>query len=128
MKLLLDTHLLLWVAGEPQRLSDEALRLIGDDTHTLCFSAVSFWELAIKRSLGRDDFQVDTRRLKRLLLDNGYEEVPVLSEHTLALELLPPLHRDPFDRLLLAQAWHEGLRLLTSDAQLAHYPGPVQRV
>lgn len=128
MKLLLDTHLLLWAAGAPERLSDTARTLLTEPTNELFFSAASLWEVAIKRGLGRSDFQVDPRVLRRNLLDNGYQELPVASEHAVSIANLPPLHKDPFDRLLVAQAMVEGITLLTSDAQLAQYPGPVRQV
>ncbi|WP_332691482.1 type II toxin-antitoxin system VapC family toxin [Bosea sp. (in: a-proteobacteria)] len=128
MKLLLDTHLLLWAAGRPDLLSAEALALIGDTGSELTFSAVSLWEVAIKNALGRADFSVNLRALRRGLLENGYREVPVLGEHALALETLPPHHRDPFDRMLVAQARIEGITLLTSDATLARYGEPVRKV
>lgn len=128
MKLLLDTHLLLWAAGEPHRLSADARALIDTHENELFFSAASLWEIAIKRGLGRDDFRVDARLLRRGLLDNGYSELPIGSEHAVAIDSLPPLHRDPFDRLLVAQATVEGITLLTSDAQVAAYPGPVRKV
>ena len=96
--------------------------------HELLFSAASLWEIAIKSTLGREDFQVEPRLLRRGLLDNGYVEVPITSQHAVSIDLLPPLHRDPFDRLLLAQALAEGLTLVTADAQLARYPGPLRQV
>ena len=125
---MLDTHLLLWAAGRSRRLSAAARRLIAELDHELHFSVVSLWEIAIKHSLGREDFRVDGRLLRRGLLDNGYHELPILAEHVLATETLPPLHRDPFDRLLLAQAVTEGITLLTSDAVVAGYPAPVRKV
>jgi PIN domain nuclease of toxin-antitoxin system len=128
MKLLLDTQVLLWAAGEPKRLSAAARRLLLDRRHELLFSAASLWEIAIKSTLGRDDFQVDPRLLRRGLLDNGYVEMPITSQHAVSIDLLPPLHRDPFDRLLLAQALTEGLTLVTADAQLARYPGSIRQV
>ena len=128
MKLLLDTHLLLWAAGAPERLSATARALIDDPANTPIFSVASLWEIAIKRGLGRPDFQVDPRRLRRGLLDNGYEELAITSAHVVAVDALPPLHRDPFDRLLISQAITEGLLLLTADARLAAYPGPVRAV
>ena len=128
MKLLLDTHLLLWAAGDPDRLSATARTLIGTPEHELFFSAASVWEIAIKSGLGREDFQVNARLLRRGLLDNGYRELPVGSEHAVALDSLPPLHKDPFDRLLVAQAMVEGITLLTADASVAQYPGPVRKV
>ena len=128
MKLLLDTQLLLWAAGQPERLSDAARRLLNSPRNELLFSAASLWEIAIKKTLGRKDFQVEPRLLRRGLLDNGYAELPVTSQHAVNIDSLPPLHKDPFDRLLLAQALSEGITLLTGDAQLARYPGPVRRV
>ncbi|HEV3075709.1 MAG TPA: type II toxin-antitoxin system VapC family toxin [Thermoanaerobaculia bacterium] len=128
MKLLLDTQILLWAAGEPKRLSAAARKLLLDQHHELLFSAASLWEIAIKSTLGREDFQVEPRLLRRGLLDNGYVEVPITSQHAVSIDLLPPLHKDPFDRLLLAQALSEGLTLVTADAQLARYPGPLRQV
>ena len=125
---MLDTHLLLWAAGEPSRLSPEARALIETPENELLFSAASLWEIAIKRGLGREDFRVDVRLLRRGLLDNGYSELPVGSEHAVAIDGLPPIHKDPFDRLLVAQALVEGITLLTSDAVVAQYPGPVRKV
>lgn len=128
MKLLLDTQLLLWAAGTPQRLSGQARPLLEDPANELLFSPVSLWEIAIKRGLGRADFQVDARVLRRGLLDNGYVELPLTGEHAVAIEGLPPLHKDPFDRILVAQAMVEGVVLLTADTMVAQYPGPVRRV
>ncbi len=128
MKLLLDTHLLLWVAGLPDRLSADALALIDSPGNELFFSAASLWEIVIKHELGRADFQVDARLLRRGLLDNGYSELPIGSEHAVAIDSLPSIHKDPFDRILVAQATVEGITLLTSDPLVAQYPGPVRRV
>jgi PIN domain nuclease of toxin-antitoxin system len=128
MKLLLDTHLLLWAAGEPRRLSKLARTLIDNPKNELLFSAASLWEVAIKRGLGRDDFKVDARLLRRGLLDNGYSELPIISDHVVATDGLPPLHKDPFDRMLVAQATVEGVTLLTVDSLVAQYPGPIRRV
>jgi PIN domain nuclease of toxin-antitoxin system len=128
VKLLLDTHLLLWAAGTPERLSADAARLIGEQANELFFSAASVWEVVIKRGLGRDDFQVDPHLLRRGLLDNGYSELPMGSEHAVAIDTLPPLHKDPFDRMLVAQAIVEGITLLTSDQRVAQYPGPIRKV
>jgi PIN domain nuclease of toxin-antitoxin system len=128
MKLLLDTQLLLWAAGEPERLSKPARELLGDPRNELLFSAVSLWEIAVKNTLGRADFRVEPRLLRRGLLDNGYAELPMTSQHAVSIDILPPLHKDPFDRLLLAQALTEGVILVTGDALLARYPGPVRKV
>jgi PIN domain nuclease of toxin-antitoxin system len=128
MKLLLDTHLLLWAAGEPRRLSKQARTLIGNPDNELLFSAASLWEVAIKRGLGREDFKVDARLLRRGLLDNGYNELPIVSDHVVATESLPPIHKDPFDRVLVAQATVEGVTLLTIDPLVSQYPGPIKTV
>jgi PIN domain nuclease of toxin-antitoxin system len=128
VKLLLDTQLLLWAAGQPERLSAAARRLLNNPRNELFFSAASLWEIAIKHTLGRDDFRAEPRVLRRGLLDNGYAELPITSEHAVNIDTLPPLHKDPFDRILVAQAFSEGITLLTVDAQLAQYPGPVRKV
>ncbi|MCL1962270.1 MAG: type II toxin-antitoxin system VapC family toxin [Desulfovibrionaceae bacterium] len=128
MKLLLDTHLLLWAAGAPKRLSAAARKLIESADNRLFFSVASIWEIVIKRALDRADFQVDALLLRRGLLDNGYAELAVTGEHALAVESLPPIHKDPFDRLLVAQAAIEGMTLLTTDANVVRYAGPVRKV
>ncbi len=128
MKLLLDTQLLLWAAGQPERISKSARKLLNDPKNELVFSAASLWEVGIKSSLGREDFRAEPRLLRRGLLDNGYVELPVTSQHAVNIDGLPPLHKDPFDRLLLSQALSEGITLLTTDSALAGYPGPVRKV
>lgn len=128
MILLLDTRLLLWAAGEPQRLSAKARTLLLDPSNQLVFSSASLWEISIKSGLERSDFNVDPRRLWRMLLVNGYRELPVTSEHTIEVNDLPPLHKDPFDRILVAQARVEGLTLLTVDKAVAKYGDGVKRV
>lgn len=128
MKLLLDTHLLLWIVDQYERLSAQARRLIIDPDNEVWFSTASIWEVAIKYGRGRDDFRADPRVLRRGLLDNRYQELPVTGEHAVAVAMLPPLHRDPFDRMLVAQSIVEGITLLTGDPLVAQYPAPVQRV
>ena len=128
MILLLDTHLVLWAAGAPERLSSTARRMIECPEHELWFSAASLWEVAIKAGLGRPDFRVDAHLLRRALLDHGWVELPVKGEHVLATLHLPPIHKDPFDRILVAQAESEGVLLLTADPVVARYPGPVRQV
>ncbi|MDZ5645597.1 type II toxin-antitoxin system VapC family toxin [Nitrospirillum sp. BR 11828] len=128
MKVLLDTHILLWAASEPHRLSDDIRTLLGDLNNDCLFSVASLWEVVIKRGLGRPDFQVDPNLLRRGLLDNGYEELPITGAHALAVQDLPPLHRDPFDRILIAQSHAEGIPLLTADPIVAGYCGLVRRV
>ena len=126
MKLLLDTHLLLWAAGMPQRLPTEARALIERPDTEPIVSAASLWEIAIKNGLGRQDFMVDPHLLRRGLLENGYEELAITGAHAVAVDLLPPIHRDPFDRILVAQAQIESLTLLTTDEIVARYPGPIR--
>lgn len=128
MNLLLDTHILLWAAGLPERLSEEARQLIANPDHRVFFSAASIWEITIKCGLERADFRVDPHLFRRGLLENGYEELPIISSHTLGVSHLPPIHRDPFDRILVAQAEYEGFLLLTSDEMVARYPGPVRKI
>jgi PIN domain nuclease of toxin-antitoxin system len=101
--------------------------LLNDANNELLFSAASLWEIASKKELGRADFQVDPRVLRRGLLDNGYTELPILSAHVVAIESLPPIHADPSDRLLVAQATVEGITLLTLDPVVAKYPGPIRQ-
>ena len=123
MKLLFDTHLLLWAAGAPERLSAEARALIEAPETEPLVSAASFWEIAIKAGLGRADFRVDAALLRRGLLDNGYAELSITGAHALAVGTLPPLHRDPFDRMLVAQARIEGITLVTADPVVGAYEG-----
>lgn len=123
MRILLDTHILLWAAaGE---LPNEAARYIEDRENILLFSPASIWEIVIKRGLGRTDFVVDPASLYSGLLSVGYEELAITAKHTLLVGTLPLLHKDPFDRILLAQAASEGIPLLTADEALKQYPGSV---
>ncbi len=128
MKLLLDTRLLLWAANDPDRLSKSVRKLIDDPESEPVFSAASIWEIAIKSGLGRDDFAIDAAVLRSSLADNGYSELPISGAHAAAVATLPPLHRDPFDRMLVAQANVEGVTLLTADPEVAAYPGPIRKV
>ena len=128
MTLLLDTHLLLWAAGDPGRLSSKAQDLLGDPATELMFSTASIWEVVIKNALGRDDFRVDPRQLRDGLIQNDYSELEIRSEHALAVGSLPPIHKDPFDRILIAQAQVENVTLLTTDDKVARYSGPIQVV
>ena len=125
MKLLLDTHILLWAAGEPQKLPVKIRKLIEDEENTLFFSAASLWEIVVKNGLGRNDFQIEPRMFRSALMDNGYLEVPITSEHVLFVHDLPPLHKDPFDRILVAQSSIEGMALLTVDQAVIDYGGTV---
>jgi PIN domain nuclease of toxin-antitoxin system len=128
MKLLLDTHVLVWMTSESNRLSPGVRKLIGDPANTPVFSVVSLWEIALKFALRRANFYVDARLVRERLLDNDFDELPIAGEHAVAVVDLPPIHRDPFDRLLIAQATVEGITLITSDATVARYPGPIRKV
>jgi PIN domain nuclease of toxin-antitoxin system len=128
MRLLPDTHILLWTIAESRRLSAAARALIGEPDNELTFSSASLWEVAIKAGRGRDDFRIDVSALRRNLFDNGYAELAVTGAHAAALASLPPIHKDPFDRMLVAQAIVEGFTLLTSDPTVAKYPGPIRLV
>ena len=128
MKFLLDTHLLLWAASEPSRLSLATIALLEDSESELLFSAASLWEVAIKIARRRADFDLDPRVLRRNLLDHAYEELPIRGDHVVAVSDLPAIHKDPFDRILIAQAVVEGIVLLTTDSAVARYPGPIRSV
>ena len=126
MKILLDTHLLLWAAGMPYRLPGQARLLIDHPDNEPMVSVASLWEVAVKSGLGRTDFKVEPRLLRRGLLENGYGELEVTGAHAAAVDLLPPIHSDPFDRILVAQAQIEGITLLTTDEIVGRYPGPIR--
>lgn len=128
MRLLLDTQLVLWAASDPRKLSRKARTMIGDEGNALAFSAASIWEVAIKAGLGRSDFEVDAAELYRGLVANGYDDVPVTSTHAAQVAFLPPLHADPFDRILVAQARGEGMLLLTADPLVAKYGASIALV
>jgi len=128
VKLLLDTHILIWAAQGISSLPPGSRALLAAPDSELVFSVASLWEIAIKHGIGRKDFQVDPRVLRRGLIDNDYHELPILSAHAVAIDALPPIHRDPFDRLLIAQAMVEGITLITNDETLARYPGDVRLV
>lgn len=128
MRLLLDTHILLWLAGDPEKLSESARTLLTTPENLQFFSPASIWEIVIKLGLGRDDFKVDPFRLRKMLITHGYVELPVTAEHALNVFSLPPLHKDPFDRLLLAQARTEGMLLITGDTNVSQYRESVLTV
>ena len=128
MNLLMDTHLLIWTASVPERLSNAASKLMEQPERLLHFSALNLREFTIKRRLGRPDFIVDSSLLYRGLIENGCTELVIKSSNSLALDQLPPIYKDPFDRMLVAQAVFEGMLLLTSDSVVAQYPGPIRLV
>lgn len=128
MRLLLDTHLLLWAAANSKRLPRTARELLEDETNEVYYSAASIWEIAIKNSLGRKDFRVDLASLQSVLPDMDFIELPVTAAHAAGITKLPLIHRDPFDRLLIAQSIAEPLTLLTNDSVLGRYRGGVRIV
>jgi PIN domain nuclease of toxin-antitoxin system len=128
MRFILDTHLVLWIPIADRRLSPSARKLLMDSNNSFLFSAASIWEIAIKRGLGKPSFQVDPHSIRREMLDHGYEELPILGQHAATVDSLPPIHKDPFDRILIAQALVEGITLLTADVVVAQYPGPIRKV
>ncbi len=128
MKLLLDTHLLIWAAGAPDKLSKKARKLIEDRDNEIAFSAVSIWEIAIKYALDRPDLRVDPHLMRRGCLENAMTELVMTSNHAIIAASLPPVHKDPFDRMLVAQAMAEGITLLTADETIAQYRGPIRLV
>lgn len=128
MRILLDSHLLVWISAGSSKLPKVVERLLEDDEHRFFFSAVSLWELTIKSALGKSDYRVDVMQLYSELLDNEYEELPLNSRHAFALAGLPPIHKDPFDRILIAQSMSEGMLLLTSDETIAQYDGLIRLV
>lgn len=128
MRLLLDTHILLWVLTDDPRLTSEIRSLILSDDTDLFFSAASIWEISIKSALKRADFPYDPSIVRKALLDNGYAELPITGEHSVFVGSLPALHADPFDRMLIAQAHVEGMLLLTHDSKIEGYPGPIRRI
>ncbi len=121
MRVLLDTHLLLWAVGTSNRLPDQARVLLEDAVNEIYCSAASLWEIAIKVGLRRPDFQVDLRALRAALPEMAIEELPITGSHTEKLIELPPIHKDPFDRMLIAQSMTEPLVLLTNDVILTRY-------
>jgi PIN domain nuclease of toxin-antitoxin system len=128
MQLLVDTHLLLWSVAASNRLPAKARELLTDPANDVLYSAASVWEVAIKSSLRRDDFQVDLPSLLRAFVAAGFVELAITSAHAARVTSLPDFHKDPFDRLLVAQALTEPATLLTNDAQLGQYGAHVQVV
>ena len=128
MKFLLDTQFVIWVPIDDRRIGRQARAIFNDPANQFAFSVSSIWEIAIKRALRRGDFQFDPREIRRLLIENGYEELTLQSRHVVAVDSMVPIHKDPFDRILIAQAMVEGITLLTADPVIAKYPGPIRKV
>jgi PIN domain nuclease of toxin-antitoxin system len=128
VKLLPDTHILLWLAIGSDRLSQSTGDLLTDRANEVAFSTASIWEIAIKTARGRSSFEVDPQAVRTGLIENGYCELPITGPHAIEAAALPPIHNDPFDRLLVAQARIEDLLLLTVDRTVAAYAGPIRLV
>ena len=126
MRLLLDTHVLIWSVRERRRVPESHAILLNDEDNIPVFSVVSLWEIAIKHGRGHPDFYFDPCVVRPGLLAHGYEELPITGPQVVAVANLPSIHRDPFDRLLVAQAQIEGITLLTADETVAEYPGPIE--
>ena len=121
MNILLDTHVALWAITDSSRLGERARRMIQSDETTVWVSAASIWEIAIKHSLGCGGMPVSGAQASAYFHEAGYEFLPVTAVHAAAIESLPDFHRDPFDRLLVAQAQLEPMRLLSADSQVLSY-------
>ena len=128
MRFLLDTQVAIWVAIGDRRLKTAARAVLNDRANHFFFSVSSIWEIAIKSALRRMDFPYDPRELRRQFIANGYEELPILGHHVVAVDSLSPIHKNPFDRILIAQAMVEGITLLTADPVIAKYPGPIRKI
>jgi PIN domain nuclease of toxin-antitoxin system len=120
--------LLLWATEASPRLPAAARRLMTDPANEPVFSVASIWEIAIKHSKGNPGFHAEPTLVRNELLANGYTELDVTGPQVIATSTLPPIHKDPFDRLLIAQAMIEGITLLTADVNIAQYPGPIRKV
>lgn len=121
MNYLLDTHVLLWTLIDPNKVPQAMRQVIEDTENRVWFSAASIWEIAIKHSLGRADFPVEPAIIWKAARETGLEELAVTAEHSVGVDTLPWLHRDPFDRLLVAQARSAGMNLLSLDAHVTAY-------
>jgi PIN domain nuclease of toxin-antitoxin system len=128
MKFLLDTHFIIWLPIGGRGISRAARELLNNSSNEFLFSAASLWEITFKRARFRGDFVFDPREIRRQMLENGYDELPVKGQHVVAVDSLALIHKDPFDRILIAQAMVEGITLLTVDATVARYPGPIRKV
>jgi PIN domain nuclease of toxin-antitoxin system len=128
VRFLLDTHFILWLPIGGRGIRRAARVLLENSDNEFVFSAASLWEITLKRVRDRSTFGFDAREIRVQMLENGYEELPILGKHVLGVEALAPIHKDPFDRLLIAQAIVEGITLLTVDAAVARYPGPIRKV
>ena len=123
MRILVDTHIILWAAAN--QVSEKVKSILENPNNTLYFSSASIWEIEIKNSRGKEDFNVDAKRLCLNLRFAGYEELGIISEHAFLISDLPKIHKDPFDRIMIAQALYEDMFFLTDDKILIKYPGSI---
>ena len=128
MRILADTHILIWMTIDPDLLSKEAVRIMGDTNNEIWFSAISILEMAIKQGLNKLDLRVPIEDYRQAMLQRGLKELAVTGDQAAYVARLPLLHKDPFDRLLIAQANVEGMTLVTADDQIARYPGPILKI
>lgn len=128
MRVLLDTHVLLWAVGDSGRLPPSSREILENGNNEIFFSAASIWEIAIKAALGREDFQIDPVQILDVMPETGFTELPVMARHAAEVSRLPAIHKDPFDRMLIAQSRTEPLLLLTDDALLARYSDNVRLI
>jgi PIN domain nuclease of toxin-antitoxin system len=127
-RFLVDTQLLLWNVYGSRKLPARVSRLFRDGRHEFFYSPASLWEIAIKAARGHKDFIADAAAIHATLDENGFAELPISAQHAVAVAALPPLHADPFDRMLVAQALVEPMALITNDERLAAYPGTIEVV
>ena len=125
---LLDTHVLLWAAQDSPFLGTVAREILADSKNEILISVANIWEVVVKSGLGRTDFKVDPGRLREQAVRAGFGELPIRAPHVLEVSLLPQVHSDPFDRILLAQARIEQLTLLTRDQKILEYGHPALAV
>lgn len=125
MRILLDTHIILWAVTDSPKLPAAAREMIQDGHNQIYFSAASIWEVAIKHALAPEQLPVSSADLLKYVEQSGYAELPISAEHATAVERLPPVHKDPFDRILVAQACAEPMRLITQDRTLEKYGSSV---
>ncbi|MEN3150520.1 type II toxin-antitoxin system VapC family toxin [Neorhizobium sp. IRAMC:178] len=128
MRILLDSHLLVWLVGASDRLPLAAREIIENPDHDIFFSSASIWELSIKYSSGKIGLELPPRMLYQVLIESNFNELAVTASHALEIDSLPQIHKDPFDRILIAQSMSEGMLLLTSDEAIAKYGGPIRFV
>ena len=126
MNFLLDTHILIWAAISHLKISPELASLLSDTNNHLYFSSASIWEISIKESLEKSDFKVSSKKLYDGLIENGYKEIKVSALHAMEVIKLPFIHRDPFDRILVATAIWENMSMLTNDSKLSPYHSLVR--